>query len=128
MNDNLLYRRRRHACIAATAAFVFINSPRPRRWWQRQLLQRRYEYSGEDLRTDLRAGCLPEEEALPGRLFAVPYVIVADDAFALHKHITKPFPGHQEREAKKGYSTIACLELADVLKMPLGFSVQSLEY
>ncbi|KAG8278504.1 hypothetical protein J6590_108213 [Homalodisca vitripennis] len=71
---------------------------------------------------------LPEEEALPGRLFAVPYVIVADDAFALNKHITKPFPGHQEKGSKKGYSTIACLELADVLKMPLEFSVQSLEY
>ena len=44
---------------------------------------------------------LPEDEALPGRLFAVPYVIVADDAFALHNHITKPFPGHQEKISKK---------------------------
>ena len=58
MNDILVYRPRRLVCVTAAAAFVIINSPRPRRWWQRQLLQRRYDYSSEDLRTDLRAGYL----------------------------------------------------------------------
>lgn len=44
---------------------------------------------------------LPADRALPGRIFAVPYVIVADDAFALHKHIIKPYPGHQQEGSKK---------------------------
>lgn len=58
VDRDLVYRRQRLACVAA--AFIVINQhqPRPRRWWQRQLLQRRYEYSGEDLRTDLTSGCL----------------------------------------------------------------------
>lgn len=45
-----MYRRRPLACLAAQ--FVVINKPRPGRWWHEQLLQIRYEYSGEDVRTD----------------------------------------------------------------------------
>lgn len=36
---------------------------------------------------------LPHPRTLPGRDEPVPYVIVADDAFALRKNIMKPFPG-----------------------------------
>lgn len=34
---------------------------------------------------------LPEDEALPGRQLAVPFVLVADDAFALGPNLMKPF-------------------------------------
>lgn len=37
---------------------------------------------------------LPAPEPLPGRSMDVPYVIVADDAFAIKPHIMKPFSGH----------------------------------
>lgn len=47
------------------------------------------------------SGNLPADKPLPGRVFAVPHVIVADDAFALHKHIIKPYPGHQQKGSKK---------------------------
>lgn len=35
----------------------------------------------------------PEDTSLPNRHFPVPYVFVADGAFALSKRIMKPFPG-----------------------------------
>lgn len=35
---------------------------------------------------------LPSPRSLPGRAISTPYVIVADDAFALKKYIMKPFP------------------------------------
>lgn len=34
---------------------------------------------------------LPENEPLPGRTLSLPYVLVADDAFPLTKHIIKPY-------------------------------------
>jgi len=34
---------------------------------------------------------LPECEALPGRMMPLPYVLVADDAFALSENIMKPY-------------------------------------
>lgn len=34
---------------------------------------------------------LPEPEPLPGRTMPVPYVLVADDAFALSDHVMKPY-------------------------------------
>ncbi|CAH2016203.1 unnamed protein product [Acanthoscelides obtectus] len=44
---------------------------------------------------------LPEESILPGRTENVPYVFVADDAFALHKHILKPYGGTHENNSPK---------------------------
>lgn len=44
---------------------------------------------------------LPEESILPGRTEKVPYVFVADDAFALHKHILKPYGGVHENNSPK---------------------------
>lgn len=35
---------------------------------------------------------IPPPEALPHREMAVPYVIVADEAFSCGEHIIKPFP------------------------------------
>lgn len=35
----------------------------------------------------------PNSEPLPGRQKPVPYVILSDEAFALHEHIMKPFSG-----------------------------------
>lgn len=36
---------------------------------------------------------IPEPERLPGRQKLVPYVFLADDAFALHENIMKPYAG-----------------------------------
>lgn len=38
---------------------------------------------------------LPPPQSLPGRQQNCPYVIVGDDAFALSKHLMKPYPGTQ---------------------------------
>lgn len=35
---------------------------------------------------------LPNPRALPGRTGKIPYVFIADDAFALSEHMMKPFP------------------------------------
>lgn len=37
---------------------------------------------------------LHPDSPLPGREESVPYVFLGDGAFALHKHIIKPFPGN----------------------------------
>ncbi|XP_076547090.1 uncharacterized protein LOC143305836 [Osmia lignaria lignaria] len=36
---------------------------------------------------------VPNEEPLPGRIKSVPFVFVADDAFALSTYMMKPYPG-----------------------------------
>lgn len=41
---------------------------------------------------------LPQPKALPGQTELTPYVVVADDAFALGKHLMKPFP-HRNMDA-----------------------------
>lgn len=38
---------------------------------------------------------IPPEKALPSRSTPVPYVFVADDAFALSTHVMKPYPGQR---------------------------------
>lgn len=40
---------------------------------------------------------LPSEHILKGRQNPVPYVFVADEAFAMHYHILKPYAGVQEK-------------------------------
>lgn len=44
---------------------------------------------------------LPDDEELPSRQVKVPYVIVADDAFALSRNIMKPYAGHQDIGSKE---------------------------
>lgn len=44
---------------------------------------------------------LPPSKPLPGRSTAVPYVVLADDAFALKPYILKPFPGRALSVSKR---------------------------
>lgn len=44
---------------------------------------------------------LPQPKCLPGRDISIPYIIVADDAFALSENILKPYPGHQMKGSKE---------------------------
>ncbi|CAL1296086.1 unnamed protein product [Larinioides sclopetarius] len=44
---------------------------------------------------------LPCVENIPGTNIAVPYVIVADDAFPLEQHLMKPYPGQQVEISKR---------------------------
>ena len=43
---------------------------------------------------------IPDEEVLPNSSTRLPYVIVADDAFLLKRHIMKPFP-HQNQNLEQ---------------------------
>lgn len=56
--------------------------------------------------TTLRNGelNLPQPRPLPGSDAAVPYVIVADDAFPLSANIMKPFPGKNLSASKRVFS------------------------
>lgn len=60
---------------------------------------------------------LPPESPLPGRNINVPYVFVADDAFALHQHFLKPYVGDQRLDLPKEFLIIGCPELGGLLKM-----------
>lgn len=42
---------------------------------------------------------LPPPHPLPGSDFDMPYVFLADGAFALHRHIMKPYPGNHHRDS-----------------------------
>lgn len=53
---------------------------------------------------DCNALNIPQPEPLPGRELEVPYVIVADDAFALKPNIMKPFPGHNLSPSERVFS------------------------
>ena len=44
---------------------------------------------------------IPNPQPLPGRNRPLPYVFVADGAFALHDNIMKPYPGVQEKGSEK---------------------------
>lgn len=44
---------------------------------------------------------LPPDTPLPGRHESVPYVFLSDGAFALHKHIMKPFAGNHNIGTKE---------------------------
>lgn len=39
---------------------------------------------------------LPSDTPLTGREKNMPYVFLGDGAFALHKHVMKPFPGNHD--------------------------------
>ncbi|KAK5644915.1 hypothetical protein RI129_006215 [Pyrocoelia pectoralis] len=48
---------------------------------------------------------LPNARSLPGRQINVPFVIVADDAFALSGNVMKPFPGkHFKGSVERAYN------------------------
>lgn len=47
---------------------------------------------------------LPEESPLQGRTMDQPFVIVADDAFALRINVMKPFPGRSLNAAQRIYN------------------------
>lgn len=53
---------------------------------------------------NLNALNLPQAEALPERELEVPYVFVADDAFALKPNILKPFPGKDLSPTKRVFN------------------------
>lgn len=60
---------------------------------------------------------LPNPQVLPGRTANTPYVIVADDAFALKPNIMKPFPGHGLSASRRIFNyrlsrTCRCIENA----------------
>lgn len=45
--------------------------------------------------------CLPEGNALPGREKNIPYVILGDEAFALHENVMKPYSGLYDKGSKE---------------------------
>jgi len=40
---------------------------------------------------------LPPDQPLPSKTLPIPYVIIADDAFALSQNIMKPYPGTYDK-------------------------------
>ncbi|CAH1991208.1 unnamed protein product [Acanthoscelides obtectus] len=44
---------------------------------------------------------LPQPTALPARKTPIPYVIVADDDFALDMNLMKPYPGQHDKRSKE---------------------------
>ncbi|XP_052873273.1 uncharacterized protein LOC128278585 [Anopheles cruzii] len=51
---------------------------------------------------------LPEDDPLPGQSSPTPYVLVADKAFALSKHLMKPYPGHPTDQSQMTYNNRLC--------------------
>lgn len=47
---------------------------------------------------------IPPPKQLPGADSELPYVFVADEAFALHQHLLRPFGGHQLDSIKKNFN------------------------
>ncbi|CAH1992755.1 unnamed protein product [Acanthoscelides obtectus] len=47
---------------------------------------------------------LPDEIRLPGTDYKLPFVFVADEAFALHYHLLRPFGGHQLDQLKRTFN------------------------
>ncbi|XP_022834883.1 protein ANTAGONIST OF LIKE HETEROCHROMATIN PROTEIN 1-like [Spodoptera litura] len=47
---------------------------------------------------------LPDATRLPGIDYDLPYVFVADEAFALHYHLLRPFGGHQLDQLKRTFN------------------------
>ena len=47
---------------------------------------------------------LPPPKCLPFGVQKLPYVFVGDDAFALNKHMMKPYPQHDLTEDKRVYN------------------------
>ncbi len=47
---------------------------------------------------------LPEPDALPGTQTAVPYMVIADDAFPLKTNLQKPYPHRNLSQEKRIYN------------------------
>ncbi|XP_052744678.1 uncharacterized protein LOC128199398 isoform X3 [Bicyclus anynana] len=47
---------------------------------------------------------LPDATRLPGIDYDLPYVFIADEAFALHYHLLRPFGGHQLDQLKRTFN------------------------
>lgn len=73
---------------------------------------------------------IPPPQPLPGMNILVPYVILGDEAFALHEHLMKPYPRNQSvaDKLKQSIIIIDFPELAGQLKTPLALFVHFFEY
>lgn len=83
------------ALVDANLKFIFVDVGQKRkseRWWRVGELNKKLHAAELGL---------PGLETIPGTNSAVPYVIVADDAFPLEQHITKPYPGQRNQISKR---------------------------
>lgn len=72
---------------------------------------------------DMNKLSLPEPAPLPGREKAVPFVLVADDAFALRPNLMKPFPG-EDLSAKERVHNLRLSRARHVVENSFGISAK----
>lgn len=66
---------------------------------------------------------LPPDVALPYRQMEMPFVLVAEDAFPMQKHIMKPYSGHQESRSVKRLFNYRLSRARRVVENALGNSI-----